>query len=187
MSKNKLDELFKNLEHNFDVEHPNIGHETRFLNKLKNKEESVIKLTPSKNNIWKPFIGIAATIALIITVFIGTQQQNDSRELSSVSPKMEETQIFFTSVINEELNKLKEASSPDVQNLINDALIQMKILESDYIKLKADLTKSGDDNRVIYAMISNFQNRIDILKNTLHQIDIVKQLKKSSNETSTTI
>ena len=99
----------------------------------------------------------------------------------------EETQNFFTSAINEELNKLKEEASPIAQNLINDALKQIKILENDYTKLKVDLTNSGDDNRVIYAMISNFQNRIDILKNTLNQIEIVKQLKNSSHDTSTTI
>lgn len=120
-------------------------------------------------------------------MFIGSLQQNESRDLASVSPKMEETQNFFTSAINEELNKLKEEASPIAQNLINDALKQIKILENDYTKLKVDLTNSGDDSRVIYAMISNFQNRIDILKNTLNQIEIVKQLKNSSHDTSTTI
>tara|TARA_R110000868_G_scaffold362437_1_gene624567 strand:- start:600 stop:1166 length:567 start_codon:yes stop_codon:yes gene_type:complete len=187
MSKNNIDALFKNLEHDFDVERPNDGHETRFLDKLNNKEKSVIKITRSRKNTWKPLMGIAASIALIITLFLGTQQQNESRELASVSPKMEETQDFFTATINEELNKLKEASSPEVEKLVQDALKQIKILENDYVNLKTDLTKSGDDNRVIYAMISNFQNRIDILKSTLNKIKTIKQLKKSSNETSKSI
>ena len=187
MSKNTLDGLFKNLENNFDVEIPNIGHKTRFLDKLNNNEESVIKIKRSEKNIWKPMLGIAASIALIITLFIGSQQQKESGDLASVSPKMEETQNFFTATINEELIKLKEEVSPEVEKLVQDALKQIKILEEDYVNLKADLSKSGDDNRVIYAMISNFQNRIDILKNTLNQIEIVKQLKNSSHETSTTI
>ncbi len=187
MSKNTLDDLFKNLENDFDVETPHIDHKKRFLEKLNNKEESVIKITRSKKNIWKPFLGIAASIALIVTLFIGTRQQNESRDLASVSPKMEETQNFFTSAINEELNKLNEASSPETQKLIKDALKQIKILEDDYTKLKVDLIKSANDNRVIYAMISNFQNRIDILKSTLNQIETVKQLKKSSHETSSSV
>ena len=36
-------------------------------------------------------------------------------------------------------------------------------------------------------MISNFQNRINILQNTLEQIENVKQLNNTTNEKSTTI
>jgi hypothetical protein len=85
------------------------------------------------------------------------------------------------------LKKITDESSPETQSLINDALKQMKILENDYESLKKDLTESNDDNRVIYAMISNFQKRIDLLKNTLEQINTVKQLKNISNENESTI
>ena len=49
---------------------------------------------------------------------------------------------------------------------------------------KIDLTESGKDQRVIYAMISNFQSRIDILTTVLEQIEDVKQLKTNTNQTS---
>ena len=105
MSKNKIDNLFKSLENKFDTENPDLGHQERFFQKLKTQDSSLNK---KKKNLWKPFIGIAASVTLIITLFIGSLQQNESRDLASVSPKMEETQNFFTSAINEELNKLKE-------------------------------------------------------------------------------
>ena len=63
----------------------------------------------------------------------------------------------------------------------------MEILEKEYESLKIDLTNSGDDKRVIYAMISNFQTRIDLLKNVMETIENVKQLKKNNNENSITI
>ena len=63
----------------------------------------------------------------------------------------------------------------------------MKRLENEYESLITDLSESGNDQRVIYAMISNFQNRIEILQNTLQQIEIVKQLKNSKNENNNTI
>ncbi|SFZ94347.1 hypothetical protein SAMN05428642_104105 [Flaviramulus basaltis] len=186
MSKNNLENLFKNLENTFDVEMPETGHETRFLDKLNTKKEA-IKIIASKRTIWKPLLGIAASIVIIITIFISTPKQKTSSDLASVSPKMAEAQDFFTLTINDELNKLNSEASPEVQGLINDALLQIKKLEENYNSLKTDLQESGDDNRVIYAMISNFQNRIDILQNTLNQIKNVKQLKNSSNETSITI
>jgi septal ring factor EnvC (AmiA/AmiB activator) len=187
MNNNKIDELFKNLKNDFDVENPKTGHETRFFDKLNNKEKAIIKIKHSKKNIWKPLLGIAASIVLIITIFIGSQQTHNTRDLASVSPKMAETQDFFNTTINEELQKLNKESLPEVQNLIQDALKQINILENDYNTLKEDLIESGNDNRVIYAMISNFQNRIDLLQNTIEQINNVKQLKNSSHETSTII
>ena len=100
---------------------------------------------------------------------------------------MANTQSFFTNVIAEELDKLEAETTPEVQILIKDVMIQMEILENDYEKLKQNLTESGEDQRVIYAMISNFQNRIELLQNVLQQIEDVKQLKNNTYENSTTI
>ncbi|GAA4882929.1 hypothetical protein GCM10023311_01300 [Flaviramulus aquimarinus] len=181
MSHTPLEDIFKKPENNFDVENPATGHETRFLNKLKNQNEQPLEIAHVKSNFWKPFVGIAASVALIIALFVGTQQPRNSRDLASVSPEMANTQDFFTASIHEELQKLNKESLPEAQNLIQDALKQIKILETNYETLKVDLIESGDDSRVIYAMISNFQNRIDILQNTLEQIENIKQLKKSSH------
>ena len=53
---------------------------------------------------------------------------------------------------------------------------QIETLENKYEQLKEDLSESGDDSRVIYAMISNFQNRIDLLQNVLQKIEEIKPL-----------
>lgn len=187
MSTDNLNKLFKDLKDQFDLEEPNSDHTKRFLNKL-NKNSSNVSNNKSKSrNIWKPLLGVAASIVLIITLFITSNQQDTVRDLANVSPEMAKTQSFFTSTISEELKKLEQQSNPETKIIIKDALIQIKKLEIDYENLKGDLTKSGDDNRVIYAMIKNFQNRIDILQNTLKHIESIKQLNKLNNENNTTI
>lgn len=189
MNQDNLNHLFNNLKDDFDVEEPNINHAERFLNKLntQNKPKLVSIKNKQKRQLFTTFIGIAASIILLVTVFIGFNKQSNTSDLASVSPKMAQTQDFFTNSINEELAKIKSESSPEVQELIQDALKQLKILETDYENLKIDLSKSGEDNRVIHAMITNFQNRINILQHTINQIEIVKQLNHQSHETSTTI
>jgi len=107
--------------------------------------------------------------------------------LASVSTEMSQTQTFFTTAISDELLKLKNARTPETETLINDAMKQMAILEKDYESLKIDLTKSGDDKRVIYAMILNFQTRIEVLKNVMETIEQVNQLKQKNHENSITI
>jgi GrpB-like predicted nucleotidyltransferase (UPF0157 family) len=120
-------------------------------------------------------------------VFTLLKPSNNVKDLASVSPEMSQTETFFTSTISEALVKLNNERTSETEILINDALKQMNILEKEYESLKIDLTESGDDKRVIYAMITNFQTRIDILKNVMNTIEHVKQLKQNKNENSNTI
>ncbi len=187
MKKDTIDKLFEEMQSDFDFESPNKGHHERFLSKLKNQNSKLNQSASSKFNYWKPFLSIAATVILFISVFTLLKPTNTVKDLASISPEMSQTESFFTNTISAELLKLNEARTPETETLINDAMKQMEILEKNYESLKIDLTESGDDKRVIYAMISNFQTRIDILKNVMETIENVKQFKQNNNENSITI
>ncbi|MCF8273326.1 MAG: hypothetical protein K9I95_05785 [Flavobacteriaceae bacterium] len=187
MKKDTIDNLFEELRSDFDVENPNIGHQERFLSKLKNQNSENSKHTSNNVNFWKPFLSIAASVVICFSVFTLLKPSNNVKDLASVSPEMSQTETFFTSTISEALVKLNNERTSETEILINDALKQMNILEKEYESLKIDLTESGDDKRVIYAMITNFQTRIDILKNVMNTIEHVKQLKQNKNENSNTI
>ena len=178
MKKDNLNMLFENLKSEFDVETPNLGHQERFLSKLKAADSKDVKPSSKSFKFWKPLLAVAATILLCISLFTGLYQQPQMKGLASVSPEMSKTQDFFTSTIENELNKLNKERTPETKILVDDALKQLKTLEINYETLIKDLTKSGDDKRVIYAMISNFQNRIDVLQNVIERIQDVKQLKQ---------
>ena len=66
--------------------------------------------------------------------------------------------------------------NPENQAMVMDAIKQLEILEKNYDSLKKDLSESGEDKRVIYAMIDNFQNRIDLLQHVVEQMDAIKEL-----------
>ncbi|MBU2930006.1 hypothetical protein [Winogradskyella psychrotolerans] len=182
MKKDSLDSLFDNLKDQFDIETPQHNHEQRFLEKLKANDTTSTEIKKQPGFNWKPFLAIAASIVICFGLFTTLQQQPKEYDLASVSPEMSETQDFFTITIENELKKLNKERSPLTDQIINDALVQIQQLETDYQKLKTDLTESGKNQRVIYAMISNFQTRIDILNTVLEQIEIVKQFKSNSNE-----
>lgn len=63
----------------------------------------------------------------------------------------------------------------------------MELLEKNYENLKIDLKESGNDKRVIYAMISNFQSRIDLLENVLKTIENLKTLKPTTQQHHQTV
>ena len=177
MEKDNIDNLFGKLENKFDIDMPNTGHQNRFLEKL-NQQHTIADISPQKTSYWKPFMAVAASLVLCFSIFTFMQQQEpEIKDLASVSPELSRTQDFFTLAIQNELATLEAERSPETEELVNDALKQLQVLETNYEKLKKDLTESGDDKRVVYAMISNFQNRIEVLEHVLKNIEEVKQFK----------
>lgn len=177
MKKDTIETLFENLKGTFDVHQTPLGHEKRFMDRLNAQQ-----LSKSGRNWWKP-ISIAASVVIILGLgltFLKSPEQ--SRELASVSPEMEQTQTFFVSAINNEIDKLKSFETPETKAMIDDALNRITNLEEEYQQLKLDLVESGNDKRVIYAMIANFQNRIDLLEQVVSIVEEVKTLKTNENE-----
>ena len=179
MKKDIVDNLFEELQDQFDIETPSANHEQRFLEKLQGQQIKVVDLKKGSSFNWKSFLAIAASITLMVALFIGNQPEETTSELASVSPEMAETQEFFAATISQELLKLETVSSPQARLLASDAIKRIELLEKEYDALKEDLKASGNDKRVIYAMISNFQNRIDILQTVLLQIENVKKLQQN--------
>lgn len=174
MKKDNIEQLFERLEDQLNVAEPSKDHKARFLEKLQNTQQ--VKQVPVRSfNWWKP-LAVAASIALVFMITLTRNIVPDGRELADVSPEMEQTQQFFTQTIEKELFEINKQATPETQAIVDDAVKRLKTLETDYDKLKNDLAESGQDKRVIYAMISNFQNRIDLLQQVLEHIDAIKKL-----------
>ncbi len=183
MENKDIDSLFRNQD--FDIAEPVPGHQERFLEKLKEQR-------PHSNNgklrrLWTPLLAIAAGLLLIIMLtgnFTGFGITNNSGDLANVSPEMKETQLFYSNLIKTELAKVNDVKSPETEAMVNDALVQMEKLDLEYDKLRKDLVKSGQDKRVIFAMVTNLQQRIDILNNVLSRIEEINNLKNPNNESN---
>lgn len=173
MENKDFKELFNQ---DFNLSEPTIGHFERFEKRL---EKPTVKYNPKT---WK-WLVVAASITLIFGFWIGQNQNNDRLQLADISPKMEETQNYFSSVIKTEIENINTRKSSDNRQLIDDTFIRLESLERQYTKLTLELKESGEDKRVVFAMISNFQQRIEILQNLLEHIEDIKQLKLTQNET----
>ncbi|WP_274475692.1 hypothetical protein [Mangrovimonas aestuarii] len=187
MKSDKIDNLFETLQNDFDILEPKSGHRQRFLDKLEQQETAIPHKTRSVRMLWRPMAGIAALLALFLAIAISLNREPKLEGLAAVSPKMANTESFFVTTINEEIRLLNKEVTPQTQHFVNDALKQLEHLENEYEVLKSDLATSGNDSRVIYAMISNFQNRIDVLQTVLEQIETFKNLKKQNYENNNTI
>lgn len=179
MKKDTIDQVFKRLEGKLDTAAPSADHKANFLAKLQAQAAPVTPEKETKVIKWMRPLFIAASMLLLAgVIFTQFNTSSSDKELADVSPEMQETQDFFTKTIERELFDIKEKMTPENQAMVEDAISQLEVLEQQYDKLKIDLSESGEDKRVIYAMIDNFQNRIDLLQNVVEQMKAIEELRK---------
>jgi len=173
--KNNLEHKFKEFEGQFDTEEPTIGHFDRFEKRLVTKryEPKIIKWNPAT---WR-WSAVAASVLLFIGFWFGSASANPvGMELAEISPEMEETQSFFMASIQKEVEKINLQRNDRNAKVIDDSFIQLKKLEQNYAELTIALEDTSEDQRIIYAMIHNFQQRIEVLENLLEQLEEIKNI-----------
>lgn len=178
--KNTMEDFFKNHKDKFDVAEPNVGHFERFQARLDKVQD-----TPKKKGGTPWYVlAIAASFLLFFGYWMGNNSQDNTKlgvELAEVSPQMEETQNFYLATIQKEIEVIKTKKTTANQNIIEDAFRQLELLETNYQKLTLELKESNADKRVIYAMITNFQNRLQILQNLMDQLEEFEELVPQEN------
>jgi len=182
MKKDPIDNLFDTLHGTFDTEVPLEGHENRFLVKLNNLEQ--VKTLPVKKNNSFKYLSIAATLILLCSLsmvwFQSTPTINE--QVVEISPEISKTEFYFANLIEEEVNKLQSESTPETKQIIADTMLQLTKLEKNYKSLENDLINGGNSKFILSAMITNFQTRIDLLEDVLHQVEKIKEIKNTDNE-----
>ena len=169
----KLDQLFENLENQWDINELDNKHLERFSKK--------IMLKKKKKN-YTLFYAVAASVVVLLGVSMFYTNNDRPKELKYASKETKQTDSIFTVLIKNELEKIHEKKSPENEKIINDALKQMKSLDGDYAKIMHELEVNGESKPLIYAMISNLQTRISFLQSVLRHIDESEKLKNANDE-----
>ena len=186
MEKENIENLFDSLQGTFDIEEPREGHQQRFLEKLQ-ASQGVVSIERSKKSWWKS-LSIAASVAILCAIGIGFFNTAPTRDekVAKISPAVSQSQFYFANLIEEQVRELENESTPETQKMIDDTLVQLQRLETNYKTLEQDLLNGGNSKLILSTMINNFQTRIDLLEDVLHQISTIKIL-KNQNDANYTI
>lgn len=174
---NKFDEMFSHFDGQWDNEEPAKGHQDRFLERLEKKHKP-----KGKRLIYWIAMPAAAVIAILLSLLFTFSPFDNGEKMAKVSPKVKETQMYFATIINKELVKVKQENSPETKVLVQDALLRMEQLDKDYEKITHELAKKGESKQLIHAMITNLQTRISFLEDVLVKIENIKKIKESYHE-----
>jgi hypothetical protein len=169
----KLDQLFENLENQWDVQEMDSQHANRFSKKMALKKQK---------KKYSFIYAIAASVVVMLGITLLYTNNDKPKELKFASKETKQTDSIFTVLIEHQLEQIKAKKSPENEKIISDALQQMKSLDSDYEKIKHELEVNGESKPIIYAMISNLQTRISFLQNVLQHIEETEKIKKLNDE-----
>ena len=165
--EDKISELFNSFKDKWDVNELKESHDDVFLEKLNRKKP--------RQKQWFP-LGIAATILLTLGVFLFFNTDVKTNNLQFASSETRETDSVFNAIINQQLIKIKENSTPENKIIIDDAMLQMKVFDVDYEIIKKELEVNGESKQIIFAMISHLQTQINFLEQVLEKMENNKNL-----------
>jgi len=163
-----LEQFFKNKPGVFDVDELPDGHFERFAAKM-----------AAAQNQSKPRFTIlkfaAILIAFLMLGFAGgyVYQQNQHKQvaLGNISPEYQEVEQFFQSSVSQKIDQLKKMDCDLGRKALHDALAEFKRIDQEYADLQNNFSQNAEDERVISAMISCYQSKLDILSRMLTQIN----------------
>lgn len=161
---------------------PPSGHQMRFREKLLDTHEQKTKRRVLP--MWA--IGLAAALLVFLIsalVVYNIDSANDSaassRGLADVSVEMNQMEHYYVDQINQRTAKL-DLADPDINSLVK----RYKKLEEDYEQLTIVLNKDFDNEKVIDAMIENYQLRLRILEGIKMKMELNDKT-KTRNDDST--
>lgn len=175
-NENEMEEWLGSFDNQWDTEEPVLGHQQRFMDKLSK---------PRKKFPYRSVFAIAASIVILLGIFIRNETAPRQSQLAAMSPEVKETHLYFNSIIKKELAVLKKENTPESKCIVEDALQQMEVLDNDYKKLTIELSEKGESQQLIHAMITNLQTRISFLEKVEKQIEFIKQIKANYHGNNT--
>lgn len=161
------------------------NHRNKFQDRLM---QEVHQQPKKKNYRW---LQVAASIVLIVTLSVGVfdtdviQDDNSSKKseitLGNLSPEFKSIEDYYTNSINYEISNLDV--NENNKEILDGYLAKIGELTTEYKSLTSELNTKGVNDEIINALINNLQLRLQLLQRLKKQLNDLKKLNTTKNET----
>jgi len=173
---NKLEKQIRFNRQKFDTEEPPSGHMERFGHKLHHQ--------PSRSLFSRIPYALKAAVVLLLVALSSILIYEQARiyyasqrvfTILDISNEFEEAEVYYTSLINnkyQEINRLNTEDPKQKEMLLSELEEMDKLFHS----LQKDFQSNPNDQRVIHAMISHYQLKLEVMSEIISQLEEVNQL-----------
>ncbi len=174
---NKLEKHIIDNRQKFDSQEPSSGHLERFEQMLLRKQTRSLFASI-------PYALKAAVVLLLValsSILIYEQARIYYQGNREISREFGEAEYYYTSVIND---KYQEIEKLDIDDPKQKEILMSELDEMDRLfhSLQKDFRANPTDERVINAMISHYQLKLEIMSQIIRQLEEVKQVHKIYEE-----
>lgn len=162
---------------------------TNHRNKFQDRLLQEVHKQPKKRNY--RWLQVAASVVLIVSLSIGyfyTEIIEDAPiksakdiSLGSLSPEFKSIEDYYTNSINYEISNLD--LNENNKEILDGYLAKIGELTSEYKSLTTELNTKGVNDEIINALINNLQLRLQLLQRLKKQLNDLKKLNSTQNET----
>jgi hypothetical protein len=136
-----------------------------------NKKQSFLSIA------WK----VAAMLFMVSTIYLMIDRNNQNTSGPVLSEEFEQAEDYYVKLINIKRQEIKEQLTLEDQEQFLSDIDQ---LDTMYLELKQTYQTNASNDRVVDAMISNLQLRLNILNK---QLEILENIKDQNNENDQSI
>ena len=144
--------------------------------------EGIDQKLSKKHAIWPTVWKVAAMLFMVSTIYLMIdKRQSESLDGPMLSDEFTQAEDYYVSLIAQRKQAIQEQLTPEQQE---EFLVEIDQLDAMYLELKKTYQTNASNDRVMDAMISNLQLRLDILNK---QLDILQNIKNQNNENDISI
>ena len=182
MNIDNIEEYVRQNREDFDDREPSPLVWSRIQNELDKKKAETILIRIPRWSAVAAFIAIVLAVGIAIGYYAAPSpvfDQNIAAQLGDAEEKrFSEVSTYYGRQVNQKIDEIKDIDSDS--EVLND----IEQLDGIFNELKAELAASqGDDaQRIIDAMIINYQTKIEILEKVLNRLNREHLEKQSKND-----
>ncbi|MBK8720754.1 MAG: hypothetical protein IPL95_00260 [Saprospiraceae bacterium] len=172
LKKDDLEQFIANNRNDFDSEAVPMGNWEAICEKLSEKEQKNTKLSVSRNQNWKRYLGIAASVILLISVgafggiYYSRTNQMENEIASKINPEYNDTENFYIRKVSYKLNELSKFQQ---NNEVKNDLDQIDLFIQE-LKKELLVAPKNSKEQIVKNMIANYQIKLDILDKVLQHV-----------------
>jgi len=135
----------------------------------------------SKRNMWPTVWKVAAMLFMATTILLIIDRPVIEEETFVMTEEFNQAEDYYISMINEKRVIIEETLTPEQQEQF---LAEIDQLDTMYDELKKTYQTNSSNERVMDAMISNLQLRLEIMN---RQLELLESIKNQNDENDTSI
>ena len=168
MNWNEIENLINNFRDRFEADEPYPGHLASFEAKLKQRSPKTYFFR--NKNSWAR---IAASISILVITacvsYLIYDRSQPNKNITQTTSELNETEMYYTKQIRKGMDQIRSLKISD-QKQKTAIISDLSNMDKNYEQLKSDLKNNPDDERLIHAIVTHYQVKLEAIDQVINSI-----------------